>query len=207
PLHGLQRQFDRFAFDARAIRGKDDLVRFVRIGNAGVAFFFLLDALDQVLYLIDEGVMRHVAAVGEDGRDDGPTGLPRKFFFRVDLVVSDRAAGTDEVDVEDVRLDALDTRGDFANPSVLDFHDGDAGGVVLIVFKLGRLAEGAVLGDFLDLASHKPAEGVHGMAPGAQKRTRANVLFHVPSVLPVPWSDAVVIVDFAEEHRADRAVA
>ena len=105
--------------------------------QVGVRFPVVQDAIHEVIHLVLEGVLSHIAAIGQDGWDGGPALLAGPSLGE-DLVVSDGALVADELNVENVRLNALYRGCHFAQSAVIESHKGDAVGLVFIVQRVLR---------------------------------------------------------------------
>ena len=107
--------------------------------------------------------------------------------------------------VEIVRLQAVDHCGAFADPSVGEFHEGRGARRVLVGGEYGVTALRGITGDLFDVAPHAEQQRVERMAARRQQRTAPELLLRVPAILPVPGTDAMVVVDFAVVNPAEQA--
>src|SRR6266702_3452618 len=54
--------------------------------------------------------------------------------------------------------------------------------------------------------THEPAKAIHGVAAGGEQAAAAHFLLDVPTVLAIPGSDAVHVIDLGVEDLADDRV-
>jgi len=91
------------------------------IFRVGVRLTIVQDAIDEVPDLVAEGMVRNVTAVRHDSGKRGPSLLARPMFGE-NLMVTDRPLISEEGEVENVRLNALDGRRHLRYRPVLKFH-------------------------------------------------------------------------------------
>ena len=122
------------------------------------------------------------------------------------FVVEQAAFAADEVRVEIIWLETIHDGGAFADAAVLELQERDAAGVVFVGSKDFALRLGIVARDFGYVAAHAEQESVERVATGGEQGAAARVFARVPAELPIPRSDAVIIIHFAVVQRAEQAL-
>src|ERR1700687_2512210 len=107
--------------------------RFVGIVDRRMRLDVVLDAVKEMLDFGYERVMCDIAGVGLDGGEAPVVERARVVLPRVHPVVLDRALGSEQADVEDVRRLAFDDRGKLAHGAVLEPQRSHDRRVVLVV--------------------------------------------------------------------------
>src|ERR1043165_9741849 len=109
------------------------------------------------------------------------------------------------MDVEIVRLKAINDRRDFADASVAKLQNHHAGGWVFIFGKIIVRGTRRSARDGFHFAAHAKQKRVHGVATSRKKAAAARVLFGVPTELPIPRANAVKVIDFTVMNFAEQA--
>ena len=123
----------------------------------------------------------------------------------VKLVIEQSPLAAHQVGVEVVGLEAIQNRSRLAHPAVSELKNGHAGRRVFVFLEVLVLGLGRIARDLGHFSPHHPDEHVKSVTTGRKQTAPSHAFLHVPTILSVPWTDPMVIVDLAIMKIAEQA--
>ena len=122
------------ALCGRLVGCKHDGLGLHGVRQADLSLLVVADAVDEVVDLLGEGVVGHIAAVRRGHRDLHVVQLTGNLLRRVELVVQQGTLISVQMQVEDVRGDGVVTAADLGHGTVGELQDHHQSTVELQVF-------------------------------------------------------------------------